>query len=154
MATLTVYRDFANRAAGEPDDGSLAWRAHLERQKVLEEAFSDDVFAVRDWGVARDPGRPHELAQLVIDLVKEPTAAGVAFGAGAVAIKLLLKPLEKRLEAAVEQLYSRLFAAFRRKRIGDFAIEIEDGTVLACRPDGKIAVQPSAGTGIADGPAE
>lgn len=137
---LSVYRDLSNRAAGEPDDGPMAWAAHRERRKILEEVLGDDAFAVEDWGVTKDEQRPHELADLIIDIVKDATPVGVALAVGTQVLKLIAKPFEKKIDAAVQKIFGRLFDAFRKKRIGDFTMTLPDGTRVQCPPGAKIVV--------------
>jgi hypothetical protein len=152
---LNVYRNLKNRALGSPDDGPLAWEAHSERRKILEELLTDDAFEVRDWGQTKDEESTHELVEIAIDIIRDPTLTGVAVTAGLAILKLLAKPLEKKLEAAVQRLFGRLFVSFREKKIGDFWITLPDGTMLKCLPGATIEVRlPDGQTRIAEAPAD
>jgi len=138
---VAVYRDLSNRSLGESDNGPTAWTAHRARLAVLEDAFADDAFVVRDWSGADDETTTHEFVDVVVEVIKNPTATAVGAAAGIAVLKLLAKPLEKKLEAAVERVFGKLFSAFRKKEIGDFSITLPDGTVLRCPPGTTIEVK-------------
>jgi hypothetical protein len=132
--TLLVYRDFSNRAAGEPDDGPLAWRAHRERQVVLTEALPAGAFR-RSPSVADDTARPHELAEVVAEVLKDPTAGVLLSAAALYVLKVLLGQVDELVAKGVAFAFDRLASAFGRKRIGDFAIKLHDGSSVTVDPD-------------------
>ncbi|HEY2028899.1 MAG TPA: hypothetical protein VGH20_06790 [Myxococcales bacterium] len=132
QVTLTVYRNLDNRLKGEPDNGQLAWTAHRDRLDVLRDILSDDAFPVSAWGGANDTATTHEVVDVVIDIVKDPTSHGVALAAATLVLKILTKPLEDRIERAVQELFGRLLMAFRKQMIGNFAITFPDGVAITC----------------------
>jgi hypothetical protein len=125
-----VYRNLENRRRGEPDDGSLAWQAHRERERVLREAV-EELELTADWDAARaltDQKRPHELAELVVEFVKEPTVAKAVGAGAAYVIALVGQQLDQALGNLVGRLFGKLFSAFKEKRTADFWLELPDGS--------------------------
>jgi hypothetical protein len=122
--TVSAYRD----SAGSLPDIPEAWVAHRERAKVLAEVVSESgAFQVVDAGDFNDETRTHEFAEAILEIIKHP-AAQVALSAAAVyVLKILTKPLDKKVEEAVGYLYDKLFSAFRKNRIGEFFITLPDG---------------------------
>ena len=89
-----------------------------ERDQVLEEILGDAALRLRGTLDAHARGRPlDDYVELTVDID------------------------ERRLEPAVVRLVDRLAAALRLKRIGDFSLNLSDGTTIVC-PKG-LAIQVS-----------
>jgi hypothetical protein len=139
--TLHVYRNLDNRIAGEPDDGSLAWQAHRERLRVLQETLDDPAFRVRDWGVADDTERPHELAEVVAEVLANPTVQAIAWAAAGYAGRLVAQQIDERLGGALSRVLDRLLSAFRSKQIGDFWITLPDGSSVQVDANANVSIR-------------
>lgn len=137
---LHLYRDLANRAAGQPDDGPLAWEAHRARLAFLRDLDSERDFAVQSWGVAEDAERPHELAEVVLAIVGAPTLGAVATGAAGYAGRLVAAQLDAALGGAVGRLLDRLIAGFRGRRVGEFELALPDGSTIRMDEDETVTI--------------
>jgi hypothetical protein len=155
-----VYRDFENRRAGEPDDGALAWKAHRERESALREALDDPGLSVTWSPAMTDRQRPHELAEVVVDVLAHPSVHAVLLGAAGYVGKVLASQVDKVFGDAVGNLFGKLVDRFKKKRIGDFWIECPDGTRIAVDPNGSVNMSfkdgklVTFGLDSADGPSE
>lgn len=116
------------------------WRiesAPKSSQAVVSESAA---FRVVDEGDFTDQTRTHEFAEAILEIIKHP-AAQVALSAVAVyVLKVLTKPLDKKVESAVGYLYDKLFCAFRKKRIGDFFITLPDGQRIRVESNSDVEV--------------
>jgi hypothetical protein len=124
MIQLRIYRGRAQHQVAEASDAAATWRAHRERELVLEEVFRDRSLRARSalgapdtsWGGARDKLTAHECAELLVDV-------------------------DGSVEHAVVRLIDVLADAVRTQRIADFRMSLADGTTIAC-PKGR-AIQVS-----------
>ena len=139
--TLAIYRDLSNRIAGEPDDGPIAWKAHRKRPRVIEDVFADKSFRKsKTDGRAEDTSSTHELAELVIEIVKEPTVQ-IALSATAVYIgKVVAKQFDDIVGRGVRHLFQKLYKAFTGKKIGDYWITLPDDSRIVVAPDSQITI--------------
>ncbi|HEU5072544.1 MAG TPA: hypothetical protein VFU02_00185 [Polyangiaceae bacterium] len=137
---IWVYRDFENRRVGEPDDGTLAWRAHLERETALREVLDDPGLSVTWSREMIDRERPHELAEVVVAVLAKPSTQAVLLGAAAYVSKVIAGQVDKLLGDAVASLFGKLVERFKKKRIGDFWIQCSDGTRISVDPNGAVSM--------------
>jgi hypothetical protein len=137
---LRLYRNLANRAAGQPDDGPMAWEAHRARLDFLRELDAEDAFDIRDWDVADDAERPHELAEIVVAVLADPGLAAVAGGAAAYAGRIVAARIDAALGGVVASLIDRLVGGFRGRRVGEFELELPDGSTLRMDTDETVTI--------------
>ena len=127
---LLVYRDLSNRSVGEPDDGPMAWDAHRKRGRAVHEALSDPAYDVRSWGETDDEVRPHELVIIMVII----RGIGTALVSGFIAevIRDTLKDVAKdEIRDAIKAaggLLSNLYSKTQAQQIGDFWLELPDGS--------------------------
>lgn len=135
---IWVYRDLENRRVGEPDNGPLAWEAHRERERVLEEILADPGCSGTLSEEAIDREQTHEFVEMFVAIGTSPTVQALLLPAAAYIGKILTKQVDKMVGDAVAGLFEKLTAQFKKKRIGDFWIECPDGTRIAVGPDGYV----------------
>lgn len=137
---LHLYRDLSNRIAGEPDDGPMAWSAHRERLKVIQQLSADPCFAIEDWGDANDEEQTHELVEVLLKIIEEPTAQAITLGAAVYVGKVIAAQVDKILGRAVGRLFDRLCNAFKQKKTGDFWITLPDESKIRVDASAKVTV--------------
>jgi hypothetical protein len=134
MIQLRVDRGRADQHHTQASEAAGAWRAHREREMVLEEVFEDrslwpcNALGGPDpsWGGARDRLTAHACAELLVGV-------------------------DGSVEHAVVRLVERLAEAVRTQRIADFRLSLADGTTIAC-PRGRV-IQVSWPSLLGPGPA-
>lgn len=145
---LWVYRDFENRQAGEPDDGRLAWAAHRAREEALREVLSDPAFSTTWSDEVTDRARPHELVEVVVEVLKNPTAQAVLMGAAAYVGKVIAAQVDKMLGDGVAHIFNGIIGHLRKKKVGDFWITLPDGGRIAVDPNSQVHISLKDGKAI------
>ncbi len=142
---LHLYRDLSNRLVGELDDGPMAQDAHDRRRAFLGLLDKEPGIAVRDMGVAAATDRPHELADILIEIAKDPTVHLALSGAALYVGKVVAAQIDKALGNAVAKLFDKLLSGFRSKETGDFWIELSDGSEITLTSDATVQITVKGG---------
>jgi hypothetical protein len=139
---LSIYRNLRNREVGEPDDGPMAWDAHRKRRQAVHEVLSDPAYDVRSWGETDDTVRPHEVVTIIVIVSRRIGTALVPFIAEVVgdALKDMAKDKIKDAIQVTAGLLSNLYSQKQAKQIGDFSLELPDGSRIRVGLDGGITV--------------
>ncbi len=123
---------------------------HIEkRRRIIEDLLADEAFrkSKTDHN-AEDETRTHELAEFVIEILKEPTAQIVFSAAAGYIGTVLAKQFDDLVSRGVRHLFQKLYKAFKAKKIGDYSITLPDGSRLVVAPDSQVAITLRGGKPI------
>jgi hypothetical protein len=140
---LSIYRDLSNRNAGESDEGPMAWDAHKRRRNAVHEILSDPAYDVQSWGETDDEVRPHELVKIIVTVSRRIGPTLVSGFIEYVITDTLKDAVKDEIKDAIKatgELLSKLYSAMKAKQIGDFWLELPDGSRIQVDLNGGIAV--------------